>query len=136
MLNWTPRKHLGDGPRRPGAMGPVALAVTSGGPSPRVLIDSGCRTRVVVTGFAGLDADAMAAHRPALVLCHAISAGFDAMDVACRLSALRYRGRLVVVAGCLPCPAIVPVELASACPALRVEVIAGCAAETSLLRAV
>lgn len=114
----------------------LALAVGDRGALPRDLLDAASGAQVVVTAFDDLDAALLARVRPELVLSRAISRGFDALDLAHRLTALRFRGCLVTLAEALPRPEVVRAEIARACPALPLEVIVtGRAASHRQLRA-
>lgn len=136
MCDQTWRLRL-DGASRATGRPALALAVGDRGALPRRLLDPASGAQVVVAAFDDLDAALLARHRPALVITRAVSRGFDALDLAHRLTALRYRGRLVALAEALPCPEVVRAEIARACPALPFEVIVtGRAAPRRLLRAV
>ena len=104
---------------------PRALAIGDRVIAPRGIVDASTGAEVFVTAFEALDAALLARHRPRVVLAGALSRGFDALDLALRLSELGFRGRLVILAGGLARPELVVRELAAACPALDVAVIAG-----------
>lgn len=126
-----------DGVSRPMVRPALALAVGDRGALPRGLLDAASGAQVVVAAFDDLDRALLARHRPELVLSRAISRGFDVLDLAHRLSALRFRGRLVALAEALPRPEVVHAEIALACPSLPFEVIVtGRMAPRRLLRAV
>lgn len=109
--------------QRYGGAAPVALVVGDRGTLPRALIDAAAGGSVLLARFEQIDAALLGRHRPALVLSRAVSRGFDALDLAHRLTALRFRGHLVALADALPCPELVRAEVALACPALPFEVI-------------
>lgn len=120
-----------------GACRPVALLVGEQGSLPRERLDAASGASLVFARFEEIDAPLLARHRPGLVLARAVSRGFDALDLAHRLTALGFRGRLVALAEALPCPEVLRAEIALACPALPFEVIVtGQAASRRLLRAV
>lgn len=136
MCDQTRRPRL-DGAHRRVVRPALALAVGDRGALPRGLLDATSGAQVVVTAFDDLDEALLARHRPELVLTRAVSRGFDALDLAHRLTALRFRGRLVALAEALPRPEVVRAEIALACPALPFEVIVtGRIAPRRLLRAV
>lgn len=136
MLNWTPWQRREDfEPDAPGG-GRVALAVGGAGGPCRVLIDGACGARLILAGFDRLDAELLARHRPGLVLTWAVGRDFDAHELALRLAALSYRGRLLVLADALPSTDLLRIELAQACPDLAVEVLPASPEGADLLRAV
>lgn len=132
MMNWRPSlRRDGDAHGDPVA---CVLAVCASGATARILPDTPERGRIVVAGYADLDA-ALARHRPALVLARAVSRGFDAMELGLRLVECGYGGRLAVVASDLADPALVRDEIEDACPGIAVEVL-DAAEEAPILHAV
>ena len=135
MLNWMPGLGCDGDARREHGAPQVALAVCGPGTPGRILVDGECGVRLVATGFRDLDA-ALARHAPALVLAHAVSRGFDALDVGLRLVERGYGGRLAVVACGSASAAVVRAEVERACPGLAIAMIDAAPCEPPLLRAV
>lgn len=77
-------------------------------------------TRIV---FAALDAGVLARTAPDSVICRLFSTDCDAMTVAETLVALRWTGRLWVVAPGLPNRTMVQRELQAGATGLKVEVV-------------
>ena len=71
-----------------------------------------------------------------MVIARVLTRGFDALDLARRLVALGFRGRLVALAEALPCPALVRAEVACACPSIEVAVVVVGTPERPTLRVI
>lgn len=73
--------------------------------------------------FADLSARSLNQSGAQLVLSPLLGRGFDAMDVADRLSALGFAGRYRAVAACLPAPDTIIAEILAACPQLDFRIV-------------
>lgn len=77
--------------------------------------------------FRDLDGARIAALGHATVVAPLIGPDFDAADLAARLAAHGFAGRLVLHAGAAPDPAMIAAELGAAHPCLRLAVLSGAA---------
>jgi hypothetical protein len=73
--------------------------------------------------FHGVDARLLSALRPERIACPLLAPRFDAEQLAQRLDALGFTGRLTVVAPGLPDRQMVARELSATAPAMTIEVV-------------
>ncbi len=73
--------------------------------------------------LAALDAPLLARLLPERVVTPLVGDGFDALDVAERLSALGFRGRLEVLCPALPDRRLIRAEIAAACPGVELRFV-------------
>lgn len=88
-----------------------------------VIGDAPGPAHAVRIGFAALDAETLARVAPVFVICRLFAPESDAMGVAETLSALRWKGRLIVVASGVPNRAMVQREIQSGAPGVKVELV-------------
>lgn len=88
-----------------------------------VIGDAPAPDHAVRIAFGTLDAAVLARVAPAFVICRLFAKDSDAMAVAEVLAALRWKGRLVVIAPGLPNRAMVQREIQSGAPGIKVEVV-------------
>lgn len=74
-----------------------------------------------IVEFGTLDAEYLARSGVDLIFTPLVSAGFDCVELACRLDRWGYRGRLRVLGPALPDPALISAEIRACCPAIDVE---------------
>jgi hypothetical protein len=90
---------------------------------PAQAVDGPRGATVLRTTLAALDAPLLARVLPDRVVAPLMGDGFDALEVAERLEALGYRGRLEVVCPALPDRRLIRAEIAAACPGVEVVFI-------------
>jgi len=100
---------------------PVALVVGLAG-AMDVRLNGGPRLVAVQVG--ALDMALLNRLAPATIFTPLITRGADALEIAQRLVALGWRGRLVILSAGIPHPEMARREIAAACPELGVEISA------------
>lgn len=88
-----------------------------------VIGDAPAPVHAVRIAFGALDAAVLARVAPVFVICRLFARDSDAVTVAETLAALRWTGRLVVIAPGLPNRAMVQREIQSGAPGIKVEVV-------------
>ena len=81
----------------------------------------GAFKELIVVGFDDVTAELLDQLRPSIVVSPLLSRRFDCLDLAQRLSALGFSGRLQVLTGDVPRPDIVLNELREHFPSLTVQ---------------
>lgn len=112
------------GATAPAGAGPGGTLVVQGpsGPPAAVRLPGRPAAEVAVhTTLAALDAGLMARILPERVVTPLLGEGFDALDVAERLAALGFRGRLEIAGPALPDRRLIRAEIAAVCPGVEVR---------------
>ncbi len=107
---------------RPGDSGPRLLAVGDLFP-PDLGADGTTPAEIAYLTFAEVSKSALERLQPDVVLSPLVSPGFDCWDLAERLVAAGYRGRLRAVAPTVPDPALVRREFADRFPELDFDLV-------------
>ncbi len=85
-------------------------------------------TSVHFTQFSAITSEVLHDLQPVLIISPLVFQGFDACEVAARLSRFGFNGRYRVVTNTLPHPAMVKGEISNVAPTVTVELVDQCSA--------